>query len=207
MVFNVFIDVYVEHCNRTLVEYARKLGYSILACQVIEEQLNDIPVGIVGKSVITASSVKELKNKLREADYRRNIITIHPLSIEVARWASHDNRVDSILLTGENIEVFDKKQASIMKYYSKPLEILLPLLLHGDHEIRGIINRRLNLFTRSKVGFLIGSKAREWSELYSPFSIIKILSTQYDIPEYISSLALTDIPRQVVSSKERFKHD
>lgn len=133
-------------------------------------------------------------------------MTVYPTTIETARWASHDTRIDSILMMPENIKIFDKRQASIMKHYAKPLEIPLPPLLYSDAESRGMIYRRLNLFVRNKIALLVGSMSVDWIDLVSPISIVKFLSTQYDIPEKVALLALTDIPRKILSSKQVFRN-
>jgi len=198
----VFVDFYIERCDDTLLETARKLGYYALACSNrFISGVKEVSVKTFNKVIVPANYVGELRNALRDINHKNNIVTVHPMSVEVARWASHDGRIDSILMTPENIKVFDKKQASTMKYYSKPLEVRIPDLVHGDSEIRGAIYRRLNLFAKSGVPVIAGTMAREWFELISPVAIIKLLSTQYDIPEKVALRYLTDIPQQVISSK------
>ena len=162
----------------------------------------DLYIGVFRKSIITANSVSELRASLREVNSRKFFITVHPMTIQVARWAAHDTRVDSILMTPENLEIFDKKQASIMKYYAKPLEVHLPYLVSGEDRVRGQIYRRLNLFVRRGVALVVGSASEKWGDLVPPFSLIKFLSTQYDIPEKTALLAITNIPRLLLLKKE-----
>lgn len=185
------------------------MGYRALVCEEINVPLsnkdyaNNVSTSrLIRKVIIKAKDVSELRRKLGEINYKQQFVTVQPLNIEVARWASHDSRIDSILLTTENIHVFDKKQQNIMKYYSKPLEIPLHILFRGDIELRGVIYRRMQLYVGRKVPVIISSTAEEWYELYPPISIVKLLSTQYDIPEKITLNAITHIPWVIISRKE-----
>lgn len=145
--------------------------------------------------------IRELNTELRGIDHREVFVSVLPYTVETARWASHDTRIDSIVMTTDNIRVFDKRQVSVMKYYSKPLELWLPDLLNPDHGLREAIYRRVNLFTRNKIPLLIGSLAEKWSDLYPPISIIKILTTLYDVPEKHVLLSISDIPNKIISNK------
>lgn len=197
--------MYVQQCNRRLLEVASKLGYSTLVCgDVCSDVLGDPFVKVFKKAVITAEKLSELRSALRETENKKMFVTVCPVTVEIARWAAHDTRVDSILMTSENVKIFDKRQVNVMKYYAKTLEVHLPHLLHDDSELRGMLYRRLNMFVRSKVALVVGSSAKEWVDLVPPLSLVKFLSTQYDIPEKTALLSLTDVPRQILHSKEVF---
>ncbi|MEM4717245.1 MAG: hypothetical protein QXE81_00610 [Desulfurococcaceae archaeon] len=133
-------------------------------------------------------------------DYNRMFITVHPLSVETARWCAHDSRVDSILMTPENISLFDKKQLGVMKYYSKPLEVTMKDLL-DKVELRELIYRRLKLYISRRLPFILSSRAEKWCDLYPPLSLLKIMLTQYDVPDEISMLAISNIPEMIISRK------
>lgn len=197
--------MYVQRCDRQLLEIALKLGYSTLICSDVSDAysnaLGDPNVKVFKKIIITAEKTSELRSALQEIGHKKTFTTIHPVSVETARWAAHDTRVDSILMTPENVKIFDKKQVGVMKYYAKTLEVHLPHLLHNDSELRGMLYRRLNMFVGSRVAFVVGSSAKKWVDLVPPVSLIKFLSTQYDVPEKTALLSLTDIPRQILRSK------
>ncbi|MEM2024790.1 MAG: hypothetical protein QXW94_00670 [Desulfurococcaceae archaeon] len=198
----VFTDIYVKNCTDVLLKNAWRLGYSSILCEGGEFQTaGHTRLRAVKKIIVNAETSSKLKSQLRSIDHGKTFITVHPLSIDVARWSAHDTRVDSILMTPSNMRFFDKKQLSIMKYYAKPLEVHLPYLIHSDSDIRGALYRKLNLFVGGRVALLLGSAAEHWVDMYPPISIIKFLLTQYDIPEDFSRTALTDTPRQVITNK------
>lgn len=183
------------------------MGYRALVCEEIDKSIlsksgSGSTPRLVKKTVIKAKNTQELRRVLGEVNYKQQFVTVQPLDVEVARWASHDSRIDTILLTTENIHVFDKKQLGVMKYYSKPLEIPLNVLVRGDVESRGAIYRRIQLYAGRRVPVIISSMADKWHELYPPISIVKILLTQYDVPEKMSLHAITHAPWMVISRKE-----
>lgn len=199
-----FIDSYIERCDEKLLILAWRLGYRAVSCLDAsiksENDRKGLPV-VVRKKVISASSVSELKEKLRESDHKSEFITVHPLSIEVARWCAHDGRVDSILVSNDNIQLFDKKQLSVIKYYSKPIEVSMRDLL-GDLSMRSALYRRLSLYLSRRAPFILSSRAREWYELYHPISLVRIVSTQYEIPARFILLSITNIPGMILSNKK-----
>lgn len=156
---------------------------------------------LLRKVFVNVPSISELKKALSGIDYRGYFVTVVPQNVETARWVAHDTRIDSILMTIENIRVFDRKQVGVMKYYAKPLEIHIPELLLTNHREQEVVYRRINLFLRSRVAVVVGSVAEKWSNLYPPIAITKILSTMYDIPEKVALLAISDIPRKILVSK------
>ncbi|MEM1719411.1 MAG: hypothetical protein QW432_02270 [Desulfurococcaceae archaeon] len=194
--------MHVQRCDSRLLEVALRLGYFTLACsEVHADTSKGFYVRVFEKAIITAERLSDLRSALRDVNYKKVFVTVYPVTVETARWAAHDSRVDSILMTPENMKIFDKRQASVMKYYAKALEVHLPHLLYTSSELRGMLYRRLNMFVRSNIAFVVGSSAREWVDLVPPISLIKLLSTQYDIPEKTALLSLTDVPRQILSSK------
>lgn len=200
----LYIDVYVETCDEAVLNVAQKLGYKAVVCRhLIDEERDHLEV--YEKIIIDAESRQELKKTLASLNTRRYFVTLVPRSIEVARWASHDTRIDSIMLTPDNLEIFDKKQFNTMSYYGKPVEISLKQIINADVETRGKLFRRLNLLLRSKAGLLVGSGASSWNELYHPFTVIKILALAYDIPPTIALLSITDFPKQIIVKKSTQK--
>jgi len=200
----VFADIHTALCSNEILSMYYKLGYTLIACEKFSGRPGEVAersVSVVSKVVISASSVGELKEALGRVEYRESVVAVYPESVEVARWAAHDSRVDVILLAPGNIKVFDKKQFNTMKYYSKPLEIRIPHLLYSSSEVKGYFYRRLNMLVRSRVGFALGTSASSLYELIHPIVVIKALKTLYDVPEKVTLLALTDIPRQIILRK------
>lgn len=199
-----YIDSYIERCDEKTLAIAWRLGYRVVSClEASSENRSDrdrLPV-VIRKRVISTSSVNELKDLLRSVNSKHEFITIEPLSIEAARWCVHDTRVDSILLSSKNIHLFDKKQLNVAKYYSKPIEIPMKELL-SILSMRAILYRRLSLYIGHKAPIIFSSKASHWHELYHPLSLVKILSTLFDIPSRLVLLSITDAPRIILSTKE-----
>jgi ribonuclease P/MRP protein subunit RPP1 len=201
----VFVDSFVKKCNTHLLNIAWIIGYRALSCEELEVggdlgKSIDSP-RVLQKIVISSSSVSEVRNTLARVNYKSMFVTVEPLSMEVARWSTHDTRVDTILITSRNTELFDKKQLGIMKYYSKPLEIPLPHLL-GEDRAESALYRRIRLYASSRVPLVISSMATHWHELIHPYSLLKFLRLSYDIPERIGLLAVSDIPWFIISRKE-----
>jgi len=63
----VFVDTYVKKCDLKTLNTAFKLGYRILVCEEISEQLvSNENVRIVKKIVISSESTEDLKNSYGE---------------------------------------------------------------------------------------------------------------------------------------------
>ncbi len=202
MPIKVFVDTYVKKCDLKTLNTAFKLGYRILVCEEISEQLvSNENVRIAKKIVISSESTEDLKKQLWRINHKKYFITVEPLSIEVARWSAHDTRIDSIIITPRNIELFDKKQIGIMKHYSKPLEVTLPVLLN-EGKAGSLLYRRLRLFASRKIPLIASSMASNWFELIPPYSYIALLETQFDIPRNHAYTSISLTPRVVLSRKE-----
>jgi len=199
----VFANIHASTCTREVLEVHYKMGYTHVAC--LEKHLDTSPLSakmaVVDKIVVSTSSVDELREILGRIEYRGKIISVHPTSTKVARWSAHDSRVDTILVTPSNLKILDKGQVSVMKYYDKPLEIHITHLLHSSSEVKSYFYRRLNMLIKFKVGFVLGVPASSVYELVHPVVVIKAVKTLYDIPEKFALLALTNIPRQLISRK------
>ena len=173
-------------------------------CENVESELKEAKElrspRILRKVVLASNDVSDLKNTLRHVDYRTCFVSVEPLSTQVARWSVHDGRVDSLLLTLRNIDVFDKIQAGTMKYYSKPLEVgISTLLLDGD--LGAKVYRRIKLYAFYKVPLIVSSMASVWYELVHPRSIVSLLTTSYDLPREYAIQAITSTPCFIVNKK------
>jgi RNase P/RNase MRP subunit p30 len=202
----LFADIHATLCSREILQLYYKLGYTHVACleKQAEHNLHSVNTRtvIVDKVVISASNIDDLKSALTRIEHKRTIVTVHPETTEVARWCTHDSRVDTILLTPSNIRVFDKGQFNIMKYYDKPLEVHVPHLLYSSSDIKTQFYRKLNMLLRHRIGLTLGTSTRSLYDLVHPVVVIKAVKTLYDVPERVALLALTDIPRQLIARKQ-----
>jgi RNase P/RNase MRP subunit p30 len=198
-----FADIHAVTCSREVLQLHYKLGYTHVACleRRFERGSDLVGISVVNKVVINAGSVNDLKIDLGRIEYKSTIVTVHPETTEVARWCTHDSRVDTILLTPRNIQVFDKGQFNVMKYYDKPLEVLVPHLLYSSSDVKSQFYRKLNMLLRWKVGFVLGTYTKGPFDLVHPVVVVKAMKTLYDLPERATILALTNTPRQLIDRK------
>ncbi|MCY0867902.1 MAG: ribonuclease P [Desulfurococcus sp.] len=200
----MFIDVNVAKCNEQILRVAERLGYSYLACSSMHNGFTG-RVKAVGRVVVKAESVSELKRVL--AGDLQGYVSIVPLTVSTARWSSHDGRIDSIMMTGENLELFDKKQFRTMKIYRKPLEVSMRDLTSLSGSEGGRFYRRLNLAVRMGVQLVVGSGAEDWWDLLHPRVIVSFLKVAYDIPETKALMSITATPAQIMASKTTIRNN
>ncbi|ACL11655.1 ribonuclease P [Desulfurococcus amylolyticus] len=196
----MFIDVNVANCTGDVLEAAGRLYFKFIACNDLREPLETRSLVAIPRLVLKATSVTELKNMLStQGGIAYTAVT--PLSLQTARWSTHDSRVNVIIMNDENIEFFDVKQFRAMKTHNKPLEISLKSLLALDDVKRGQAYRRINLALRMNISLIVGSGAEHWWELYHPRAIISLLKTLYDVPEPVALASITTRPYQIISEK------
>jgi ribonuclease P/MRP protein subunit RPP1 len=195
----MFTDLNVKDCGSELLEKATMLGYSALACWGYSD--GEVGIRIVGKKVLAPGSLEELKQTLVKIPTGRAVVSVSPRDTATARWSAHDGRVDTIVMTLENIDVFDKKQFSTMKYYGKPLEIWLSDLRRAGSVQLAKYYRRVNLALRMKIPVITGSGASHWSQLPHPRAAVYLLTLFLDFPEKEALLSLTSHPYSVIAGK------
>ncbi|QOR94511.1 ribonuclease P [Thermosphaera chiliense] len=195
----MFTDLNVKDCSSELLEKAAALGYSALACW--ENPDGGGGVRVVGKKVLSPRSLEELKQALAKIPVGKTVVSVSPRDTATARWSAHDGRVDTIVMTLENIDVFDKKQFSTMKYYGKPLEIWLSDLRRAGSVHLAKYYRRVNLALRMKIPVVTGSGASDWSQLPHPRAAVYFLTLLLDFPEKEALLSLTSHPYSVIAGK------
>ena len=162
---------YSDKCIETYI----LLGYKAACIQGLKHKIirRDKFVAI-RKSVIQSEKQKELKNIIKEEKTRSFIISVIPLSIEVSRFAARDGRVDTVILAPESIRYIDKTEITMLKRFSKPLEIPVNTLLSQPPSIKAMILRRIDLALKYGVPIILSSGAREWNEILSPVSFIAL---------------------------------
>lgn len=200
----MFIDVNIARCDGDVLKHARRLGFKLVACSGVE-QAGFNGVAVVRRIDAATGDVAELRSILAEHGGSA-YIAVTPLSLRVARWSAHDERIDTIVMTGGNIEFFDKKQFSAMKTYGKPLEVSVGDFLRLDDVKGGQFYRRVNLALRMGIRLVTGSGARWWWELYHPYVIVSMLSSMYDVPRQTALASITAAPLQLMASKKILEH-
>ncbi|MEM1922013.1 MAG: RNase P subunit p30, partial [Desulfurococcaceae archaeon] len=133
---------------------------------------------IVKKIVIETDSRKELKKSLKNIKRERNIVSVKPKSVEASRMAAHDTRVDTIILDENTVYYMDKQQFSLMKQYSKPIEIPLNTFYSSiDSSLKSMIYRRVKYYLYyTKQPLIIFCSAGGCYALMSPEIAVSLLS-------------------------------
>lgn len=155
---------------------------------------------IVKKIVIETDSRKELKKSLKNIKRERNIVSVKPKSVEASRMAAHDTRVDTIILDENTVYYMDKQQFSLMKQYSKPIEIPLNIFYSSiDSSLKSMIYRRVKYYLYyTKQPLIVSSRASEWYELMNPKIAVLILSQILGIDKRLALSYLTIYPREIL---------
>lgn len=182
---------------------ARRLGYRAL---LVEEggswdsTVSMNGVTLVKKQVISSLNEKELKKALSKSSSKSTVVSVRPLDVSAARLAARDSRVDAVVLDLETLNYIDKQQLSMMKRFSKPIELPLKLITGGERALAKVI-RRLIYAACIEVPLVFSSKASDWSELYYPKSIALLLSQVLSLEPGDLLSGFTTIPREILVKK------
>ncbi|MEM1532921.1 MAG: hypothetical protein QXS06_00830 [Desulfurococcaceae archaeon] len=182
---------------------ARRLGYRALLvedCGSWASAVSMNGVTLVKKQVISSPNERELKRALSTSTSKSTVISVKPLGISAARLAARDSRVDAVVLDLETLNYIDKQQFSMMKRFSKPIELPLKLITGGERALAKVI-RRLIYAAYIEVPIVFSSKASDWSELYYPKSIAFLLSQVLSLKPGDLLSGFTTIPREILVKK------
>lgn len=196
-----YIDFWIRSLDAELCNTLLEMGYSVV---VVERPGSNIcrDIRFFEKRVIDAVSRKELLDKLRSIDRSRVVVSVKPRSVESARVAARDSRVDSIILDRDSARFIDKHQFNLMKQFSKPLEFSMNDWLEAGLGGRVLIYRVLHQHVH-KYGLPVvaGSGASKWNEAVSPRSAIDFFSRLINIPPRVSILYVSAYPRDILVKK------
>ncbi|MCX8199450.1 MAG: hypothetical protein N3E36_05425 [Sulfolobales archaeon] len=190
----------IELDKLTLI--ARRLGYRALLIEDGESLVSSTRmngVTLVKKQVITSLNEVELRKALSTTS-KSIVVSVRPLGVSAARLAARDSRVDAVVLDLETLNYIDKQQFSMMKRFSKPVELPLKLITMGERALAKVI-RRLIYAAHIEVPIVFSSKASDWSELYYPKSIALLLSQMLSLEPVVMLSGFTTIPREILVRK------
>ena len=195
-----YIDLWIKRIDNKLVETAHKLGYKALGVEGLDRKvIRKNNILLINKTIISARTKKELKKKLEGIKTKSVLVGVRPLSIEVARMAAHDKRIDTIIIDNETLYFIDKTQIHVMKYYGKPLELPLNIFLKLMPRKKAMIYRRIKLYLDNNMPLFVSSMSRKWSELYEPVSTVYLLKQLFEIPVKDALLMLTNYPLELLA--------
>ncbi|ADI32702.1 RNase P subunit p30 family protein [Staphylothermus hellenicus] len=195
----IFIDLWIKEINEEIIYFLDKLGFIGVAVEDLSTRYKKINnLVIVKKAVISAEKRSELRKHLRGIKNKTVIVSVKPLSIEAARMAAHDGRVDTIIIDKDSLYYIDKAQINMMKQFSKPLEIPLNDFLKANRKYQSMIYRRINLALQRNIPLIISSHATKTSELLNPVGATYLSKILFDINIKQALIYLTSFPREII---------
>ncbi len=185
--------------NKKCIETYTILGYRAACIEGLNHKIirknNFIAVR---KSTIYSESQKDLKHDIRNEKSRSFIIAIVPLSIEAARFAARDGRVDTVVLIPDSVRYIDKTEIAMLKRFSKPLEVPINILITQPSSVKAMIIRRIDLALKYNVTVILSSWAHEWNEILAPISYTALGSVLLRIPMKDVLVMLTNYTRELM---------
>ncbi len=185
--------------NEKCIETYTILGYRAACIEGLNHKIirknNFIAVR---KSTIYSESQKNLKHDIRDEKSRSFIIAVVPLSIEVARFAARDGRVDMVVLIPDSVRYMDKTEIAMLKRFSKPLEVPINTLITQPSSVKAMIIRRIDLALKYNVTIILSSWAHEWNEILAPISYTALGSILLRIPMKDVLVMLTNYTRELM---------
>ncbi|MET1160696.1 MAG: RNase P subunit p30 [Thermoprotei archaeon] len=196
----IFIDLWLKKRDPIIEDTLAKLGYRAAAVEDTGYYNSSNKITVVKKIVIKAYSREELRKMLHGIKSGEpKIVTVYPIGVEAARMAAHDNRVDTIVIMPDNYKLFDKHQFTLMKQFSKPLELPLRVFTDIDSRRRAAIFRRVYYYVhRTGLPLMISSCAESYEDLMIPHSVISLFSILLNIRKKEVLLWLTNCPLEVL---------
>ncbi|MGC9181119.1 RNase P subunit p30 family protein [Thermogladius sp.] len=182
-----------------LVDEARRLGYKVVSVEGLDSGEASLDPNVFSKVVVVSDSISNLKSALAGLKGPKTVVSVVPLNVEVARWVAHDRRVDSIVMTSRNQVLFDKKQASVMKYYDKPLEVPFTEIRGANESSLAGFVKRLKLMISRKVPIIISSGASGILEYHHPLVVLSFIVKLLDVDYETAKAMLSTNPYKVLT--------
>jgi len=194
----IYIDLWVRKLDEKTRDLLEKLGYRA----VVVEETGGVDTGglvVVKKKIIETSSREELRRALHGVKSEKCVVSVKPLSVTVARAATHDSRVDTIIIDPYTYKYIDINQINMMKEYCKPLELPFNTWFYSEPSTRSMIYRRvITYLLRTKLPLIISSSASSYNEVLVPASILSYLNILFGIDKREGLLYLTTYPREIL---------
>ncbi|ABN69954.1 RNase P subunit p30 [Staphylothermus marinus F1] len=195
----IFIDLWIKEINEEIIYFLEKLDFIGVAVEELNTRYKKIDdLVIVKKVVISADKRSELRKHLQGIKNRAVIVSVKPLSVEAARMAAHDGRVDTIIIDEDSLYYIDKAQINMMKQFSKPLEFPLNDFLKASRKYQSMIYRRINLALQRNIPLIMSSHATKASELLNPVGATYLSKILFNINVKQALIYLTSYPRELI---------
>lgn len=198
----VYVDFWIKRLDTKTLETVMDLGYSVVLCENAVD-INSVKgvkdVAVISKVVIESSSRKDLLNKLKGIKSKKVVVSVKPLSLDAARTAAHDTRVDTLIIDSTSVKFMDKHQFNLLKQFSKPIEFPLNVWLKLPLHRKTIVFQKLYAYIHTyKLPFIVSSGASAWNEVFEPRSIVYYISNLFGVIQDYALLSITSYPKEIL---------
>ncbi|MEZ0393916.1 MAG: hypothetical protein ABWK00_02570 [Desulfurococcaceae archaeon] len=172
----IFVDAWIRRTEEELLMIAKECGVKAVAAEGLDKPLEEV-VGLrIYRKVVFAGDEK-LKEKIRGVKRSPALVSVVPLLENTARWAAHDGRIDTLVLTNENAHIFDRGQLGAMKHYGKPLELAFSSIFNANEaELARLAKVVEEAFSRG-LKLVISTAASEPYEYSHPWTMVALVSS------------------------------
>jgi len=177
-----------------MLEVAREMGYRAVA---VEGQLSDVPhtegLELVRRFTLRADGVNQLHKELSRVRWVHEVISVIPESREVAMAALRDNRVDTVVMLGDEPIPVDHHVAEVAR---AAVEVPLRRFLEDLDTSLSWLLSSAKWFRRGRVKVVVSSGAMDQLELRTPVQLASLLIVAGVEPE-VSRKAVSDLPYSI----------
>ena len=180
---------------REMLALAREMGYRAVA---VEGDLTGAPsvegVEVLRRVTLRPKDVGQLYSQLSRLRWRYHVVSVMPPSREVAMAALRDNRVDTVVMLGDEPIPVDHHVAEVAR---AAVEVPLSRLLEEPERSLSWLLRSARWFRRGRVRVTVSSGACGPIELRRPVQLASVLIVAGVEPE-VARRAVSDLPYNVM---------
>jgi RNase P/RNase MRP subunit p30 len=177
-----------------MLEVAREMGYRAVA---VEGQLSDFPhvegLEVVRRVTLRADGVNQLHRELSRVRWAYEVVSVVPESREVAMAALRDNRVDTVVMLGDEPIPVDHHVAEVAR---AAVEVPLRRFLEEPDASFSWLFSSARWFRRGRVKVVVSSGAMDQLELRTPVQLASLLIVAGVEPD-VSRKAVSDLPYSI----------
>ncbi len=192
-----FIDlhVYPEALDENGLKVLRVTKTKVIAVEAGtvggEASLSAQGVKVLRRITLASASLGEAKRMLRGIRNFYEIVAIEPLSMDVARLAARDGRVDLVRLTMRSSKFFDKHELNMLEQsgigIELPLKELSKLRPRFLRKVRAVVSEAW----RRSIPVVVVSSAKRWVELWHPITSASLLAAILGVDRYRALAAMS----------------
>ncbi len=177
-----------------MLEVAREMGYRAVAVEGELPALLPVEgVEVVRRVTLEAEDVPQLHRELSRVRWRYEIVSVLPGSREVAMASLRDNRVDSVVMLGEEPIPLDHHVVEVAR---AAVEVPLWRFLEEPETSLSWLLSSARWFRRGRVKVFVSSGARDQLELRAPVQLASLLIVAGVGPD-LSRRAVSDLPYSI----------